>query len=154
MLILEKDKTIKEGHKHTIKICSLTRRLYRVVASGSHHTEMWRDKFGILKSVPINYECFLNLTGCYLRAPCAGPGCRGGCPCGREAGSPGSPSTGMVTAGTRRDSENHYYYYYNCQSGSGRRCYRIPCLSLHLQTRFDLPGTQFEFEVDAGDYSQ
>ena len=30
------------------------------------------------------------------------------------------------------------------------RCYRI----CRTQTRFDLPGTQFEFEVDAGDYNR
>ena len=45
----------------------------------------------------------------------------------------------------------HYYHYYYCQPVSGRRCY---LLSLHLQTRFDLLETQFEFEVDAGDYSK
>ena len=47
--------------------------------------------------------------------------------------------------------EHYDYYYYYCQPDSGRRCY---LLSLHLQTRFDLLETQFEFEVDAGDYSQ
>ena len=38
-----------QTHKHTLY--SLTRRLYRVGALGSRHTEMWRDKCEILESM-------------------------------------------------------------------------------------------------------
>ena len=93
------------GRTQTHKQCFLlTRRLYRVVAWGSHHTEMWRDKCEILKIVPLRQilrHCFYE---CYLQAPCEGRGCRGGCPCGRGAGSPDSQSRGMATVETRHDS--------------------------------------------------
>ena len=93
-----------QTHKHTLY--SLTRRLYRVGALGSRHTEMWRDKCEILENMLLIFSIYLTVCMCYLQAPCEGRGCRGGCPCGRGVASPGSPSRGMVTVETRRDSEN------------------------------------------------
>ena len=91
-------------HTHKQAFYSLTRRLYRVGALGSRHTEMWRDKYEILKSVLLGKFCDIGLSECYLRAPCEGRGCREGCPCGRGAGSPDSQSRGMATVETRHDS--------------------------------------------------
>ena len=58
------------------------------------------------KYVLLFLNFYLTVCMCYLQAPCEGRGCRGGCPCGRGVASPGSPSRGMVTVETRRDSEN------------------------------------------------